>query len=306
MHVDAVLIAGPTASGKSAAALGVAEAIGGALINCDSMQVYRELQILTARPPAADMARAPHLLYGHVGAQERYSAGRYQADAVEALAAARADCKIPIFVGGTGLYFGVLTDGLSEIPQVPSHIHEALRKQMLVDGNEAFYARLRQRDPETAGQLRPSDPQRVLRAMEVLEATGRTLASWQKEGAEPVLKGLRLARFVLDPPRVILLPRIAERYRRMVEEGALEEARALALAGLDETLPAVKTLGLREFWEFDQGRLTAQQLEEAINIGTRQYAKRQMTWFRNKMSGWAWIQAYDQRNIIAEMLKLIK
>lgn len=304
MRVDAVLIAGPTASGKSAAALAVAEAIGGALINCDSMQVYSELSILTARPPAADMARAPHLLYGHVSVHERYSAGRYQADAAEALARARADCKIPIFVGGTGLYFGVLSDGLSEIPQVPSHIHEALRKQMLLDGNEAFHAKLHLRDPETAAQLRPSDPQRVLRAMEVLEATGRSLSSWQKESAQPLLKNLHLARFVLSPPRVVLLPRIAERYRRMVEQGVLDEVRALT--GLDENLPAAKTLGLREFREFDQGLLTAAQVEEAVNIGTRQYAKRQMTWFRNKMADWAWIQAYDESNIVAEMIKKIK
>jgi tRNA dimethylallyltransferase len=304
MRVDAVLIAGPTASGKSAAALALAEAIGGSLINCDSMQVYRELRILTARPPQADMARVPHLLYGHVSVTERYSAGRYQSEATEALEKVRADCRIPIFVGGTGLYFSVLTDGLSEIPQVPPHIHEALRNKLLIEGNDAFYAQLRLRDPETAGQLRPSDPQRMLRAAEVLEATGRSLASWQKESGAPVLKGLKLARFVLDPPRVILHPRIAERYKKMVEEGVLEEARAVA--GLDASLPAAKTLGLREMWEFDEGRLSAEQVEEAIVVGTRQYAKRQTTWFRNKMSDWTWIPAFDQRNIIAEMMKLIK
>lgn len=304
MRIDAVLIAGPTASGKSAAALALAEAIGGSLVNCDSMQVYRELRILTARPPDEDMARAPHHLYGHVSVTERYSAGRYLSEAAEALAKVRADCRVPIFVGGTGLYFSVLTEGLSEIPQVPPHIHEALRNKLLLEGNDAFYAQLKLRDPETAAQLRASDPQRMLRAMEVLEATGRSLASWQKESGEPMLKGLRLARFVLDPPRVILHPRIVERYKKMVEQGVLEEARAIA--GLDGTLPAAKTLGLREMWEFDEGKLTAEQVEEAIVIGTRQYAKRQTTWFRNKMSGWTWIPAYEQRNIIAEMIKLIK
>jgi tRNA dimethylallyltransferase len=304
MRVDAVLIAGPTASGKSAAALALAEAIGGSLINCDSMQVYRELRILTARPSDADMARAPHHLYGHVSVTERYSAGRYQSEAADALAKVRGDCRIPIFVGGTGLYFSVLTDGLSEIPQVPPHTHEALRKKLLVEGNDAFYAHLKLRDPETASQLRASDPQRMLRAAEVLEATGRSLASWQKESGEPVLKGMRLARFVLDPPRVILHPRIAERYKRMVEEGVLEEARALA--GIDDSLPAAKTLGLRELREFDEGTLSAAQVEDAIVIGTRQYAKRQTTWFRNKMAGWTWIPTIEQSNIIAEMLKLIK
>ncbi|HVZ68940.1 MAG TPA: tRNA (adenosine(37)-N6)-dimethylallyltransferase MiaA [Rhizomicrobium sp.] len=304
MHVDAVLIAGPTASGKSAAALALAEAIGGSLINCDSMQVYSQLRILTARPSDEEMARVPHHLYGHVGVWERYSAGRYQAEAAEALAKVRRDCRIPIFVGGTGLYFGALTEGLSEIPQVPAHIHEALRNRLLLQGNEAFYRELKLRDPETAAQIRPTDPQRVLRAMEVLEATGRSLASWQKESGEPVLKGLKLARFVLDPPRVILHPRIAERYKRMVEQGALEEARKVA--GLDEGLPASKIIGLREFWEFDIGRLAANQVEEAIVTATRQYAKRQTTWFRNKMADWTWLPAYDHSNIIAEMRKFLK
>ncbi len=183
-------------------------------------------------------------------------------------------------------------------------MHETLRNKLLVEGNDAFFAQLKLRDPETAAQLRPSDPQRMLRAMEVLEATGRSLASWQKEGAEPVVKNLRLARFVLDPPRVILHPRIAERYKKMVEQGVLEEVRALA--GLDENLPAAKTLGLREFWDFDEGKLNAAQVEEAVVASTRQYAKRQTTWFRNKMGDWAWIQAHEQSNIIAEMLKLIK
>lgn len=302
--MDAVLIAGPTASGKSAAALAVAEAIGGSLINCDSMQVYGELRILTARPSDEEMARAPHHLYGHVGVRERYSAGRYQADAAEALAKVRAEGRMPIFVGGTGLYFGVLTEGLSEIPQVPPHIHEALRNKLLVDGNDAFYTQLKLRDPETAAQLRSSDPQRMLRAYEVLEATGRSLSSWQKESGDPVVSGLKLARFVLDPPRVILHPRIAERYARMVQDGVFNEARSLA--GLDETLPAAKILGLRELWDFDEGKLNSHQVEEAVVATTRQYAKRQSTWFRNKMAGWIWISAHEQSNIVAEMLSRLK
>lgn len=304
MRVDAVLIAGPTASGKSAAALALAEEIGGSLINCDSMQVYSQLRILTARPTEEDMARVPHHLYGHVGVRERYSVGRYQAEAAEALRKVRSDCRIPIFVGGTGLYFGALTEGLSEIPQVPAHIHEALRNKLLIEGNEAFYKQLQLRDPVTAAQLRPTDTQRLLRAMEVLEATGRSLASWQRESSAPVLKGLKLARFVLDPPRVILHPRIAERYRQMVEAGALAEARSVA--GLEESLPASKVIGLREFWEFDLGKLDAARVEEAVVTATRQYVKRQTTWFRNKMADWVWLPAYDQSNIIAEMLKPIK
>jgi tRNA dimethylallyltransferase len=268
------------------------------------MQVYRELRILTARPTDAEMARAPHHLYGHVSVWDRYSAGRYQAEAAETLAKVRADGRLPVFVGGTGLYFAVLTDGISEMPQVPEHIHEALRQKLLVEGNEAFFDQLKLRDPETAAQLRPSDPQRMLRAMEVLEATGRSLSSWQKEGAQPVVQGLRLARFVLDPPRTILHPRIAERFQKMVAQGALEEARAIT--GLDETLPAAKALGLREMWDLAEGRAAASDAEEAVVTATRQYAKRQSTWFRNKMADWVWISSADARNVVAEMRRLIE
>ncbi len=170
-----MLIAGPTASGKSAAALALAEALHGVVINADSMQVYREVRILSARPTDADTARAPHLLYGHVAASERYSVGRYQADAIAALAEARAQKRLPIFVGGTGLYFAALTDGLAEIPAVPADIRERARVRLHELGVAGLHADLAARDPETAAGLRPSDPQRVLRAWEVLEATGRPL-----------------------------------------------------------------------------------------------------------------------------------
>ena len=189
MKYDAVLIAGPTASGKSREALALAQAIGGAIINADSMQVYREAPILTAQPSDADKAQVPHLLYGHVGAAEVYSVGRWRDDAMSALAQVRAMRRMPIFVGGTGMYFSALTEGLADIPEIPADVREAARALLEEIGVEQLHARLMVRDPMTASKLRPSDPQRVLRAYEVFEATGRPLARWQSAPAAPGTAG---------------------------------------------------------------------------------------------------------------------
>jgi tRNA dimethylallyltransferase len=299
---DAVLIAGPTASGKSALALALAEATGGIVINADSMQVYREVRILSARPSEDDVAHAPHLLYGHIGAEERYSVGRYQIDAAAALAEARAQNRLPIFVGGTGLYFAALTEGLAEIPAVSADIREQARNLLQELGVAGLHADLAMRDPETAIGLRPTDPQRVLRAWEVLEATGRPLASWQREAGTPVLAGLKLARFVLDLDRFELRERIKARFLHMLEVGALEEA--LLLKALDPTLPAAKILGLRELLALQSGELPR---EDAITLAvtaTRQFAKRQVTWFRGRMAEWNWIPASTESNIMSNMRQI--
>ncbi|MDE2182762.1 MAG: tRNA (adenosine(37)-N6)-dimethylallyltransferase MiaA [Alphaproteobacteria bacterium] len=297
--VDAVLIAGPTASGKSAAALSLARAHNGVVINADSMQVYREVSILSARPSQADSAAAPHLLYGHVGAEERYSVGRYQIDAIAALAEARKAGRLPVFVGGTGLYFAALTEGLAEIPPVPADIRAEARDRLDALGVAGLHAELAARDPETAAQLRPTDPQRVLRAYEVHVATGRPLASWQRQASKPVLAGLSLARFVLDVPRYELRERIRRRFLAMMEAGARIEA--AALQGLDPTLPAAKILGLRELWALDAGVMTEADAVSAAVTATRQFAKRQTTWFRNRMADWAWLQPDDNGNFITSM-----
>ncbi|MBN9546761.1 MAG: tRNA (adenosine(37)-N6)-dimethylallyltransferase MiaA [Alphaproteobacteria bacterium] len=296
MKYDAVLIAGPTASGKSAAALALAEHIGGAVINADSMQVYREAPILTAQPEAEARARVPHLLYGHVSAREVYSVGRYADDALRALDQTRAMKKIPIFAGGTGLYFAALTDGLAQIPPVPAAIREGARALLGQIGVEALHARLKERDPQTAAQLRSSDPQRTLRAYEVFEATGRPLAQWQSDAGAPLLKGLRLARFVINPERSVLRARIGERFDAMVEQGGLEEA--LVLADLDPALPAAKLLGLRPLIAHARGELDREAAILLAVTATRQFAKRQMTWFRNRMADYVWIDPTSS-NIIA-------
>ena len=296
MRCDAVLIAGPTASGKSAAALELAEALGGVVINADSMQVYAQAPILTAQPGAADLARAPHLLYGHVSANELYSVGRYAADAAAALEKARAQNKLPIFAGGTGLYFMALTKGLAHVPPIPETIRENARALLNEIGVAALHERLAAADAKTAGLLRPTDPQRVLRAYEVFQATGRPLADWQQAAAEPVLKNLRLAKFVCDVPRPELRARIAARFNSMVESGGLAEA--LVLKDLDPSLPAAKLLGLRPLIALAEGRLSKPEALTQAITATRQFAKRQSTWFRHRMADYVWFNPKES-NIIS-------
>ena len=301
MSADAILIAGPTASGKSHAALALAQAIGGVVINADSMQVYREPRILTARPTDAQMARVPHLLYGHVPARAAYSTGRYQSDAGHALAEARKSRRIPIFTGGTGLYFRALTDGLSEMPGVPAGVRAAARAKLEEIGNVAFHAELMARDPQMGAQLAPGDGQRMLRAWEVLDASGKSLAFWQTHAGKPVLDGLTLARFVIDVPRAVLRQRIAERFGAMLAGGAMEEA--LALADLDPALPAARIIGRRELLALHDGAMTREDAIARAVIATRQYAKRQDTWFRNQLPEWTRVDG--DGNIVTELLKFL-
>lgn len=303
MKVDAVLITGPTASGKSAAALDVAAAIGGAIVNTDSMQVYRPLRILTARPDDAELARVPHHLFGHVDMEERYSAGRYGREAAETLAALRGRGQIPVFVGGTGLYFAVLTEGIAEIPPVPAAVAAEARAKLEEVGNAAFHAMVMACDPQTGARLVPADSQRLLRAYSVFQATGRPLSAWQVGGAAPVLAGLNLARFVLNPSRPALHARIAARFAAMLEQGVVEEVRALPEP--DPALPAARILGLAAIRDFLGGRIERDAMAAAVVAATRQYAKRQVTWYRKKMADWHWVENEVQRNIISEIMSQV-
>jgi tRNA dimethylallyltransferase len=296
MSVDAVLIAGPTASGKSAAALELAERLGGSIINADSMQVYAELRVVSARPKAEDEARAPHRLYGHVSVRERYSAGRYQDEAARALAEVRARGLLPIFVGGTGLYFGALTEGLSPIPAVPAEIRQRVRARFDAVGRDAFLAELAAHDPETVSRVSPADTQRLLRAADVLEATGRPLARWRETEGRPVLAGMRLAKFVLAPSREILWKRIDARFARMVGEGALEEVRGLM--DLDPSLPAARALGLPQLRRHLAGEIGLEEAVASAQLATRQYVKRQTTWLRKRMMDWKWRNDAEISNFV--------
>jgi len=303
LSVDAVLIAGTTASGKSRAALELAQKVGGVIVNADSMQVYREPRILTARPSDADMAIVPHLLYGHVPAREAYTTGRFQSDAGHALAEVRKTHRIPVFVGGTGLYFTALTEGLSEMPVIPAGLRDAARALLERIGHEAFHTELARRDPRLAAQLNPGDSQRMLRGFEVFEASGKPLSFWQQHAGKPVLAGLRLAKFVLEVPRPLLRERIAARFRAMFEGGAMQEA--LALENLDPELPAAKIIGRRELLALHDGAMEKEQAIERAVIATRQYAKRQDTWFRNRFADWTRVGAAEGRNIVTEMLSFL-
>ncbi|HEY2444140.1 MAG TPA: tRNA (adenosine(37)-N6)-dimethylallyltransferase MiaA [Rhizomicrobium sp.] len=297
---DAVLVAGPTAGGKSKLALALARKFAGTLVNTDSMQVYREARILTARPDEADIRHAPHRLYGHVGVREPYSAAHFGTDASLAYAEARERGRLPIFVGGSGLYFSALTRGLANIPPVPDAVRRKVRARRALLGADAFFAEFAARDPKSAARLRASDTQRVLRAAEVLEASGQSISEWQRVPGSAPLSGARLARLVLSPTRSELHRRIDSRFESMIAAGALDEA--ASLRGLDPALPAAKILGLRELWAVLDGSMDLSAAKAAVKTGTRQYAKRQRTWFRHRMADWTWIEADETDAAIEQVL----
>jgi tRNA dimethylallyltransferase len=286
----AVLIAGPTASGKSALALELAQETGGVIINADSMQVYRDLRIITARPTPEDEARVPHRLYGHIDAAVNFSAGAWLVEASAALTQAHARKLLPIFVGGSGLYFKALTRGLSAVPPVPFEIRENVRAKLERDGVEALHAELAQRDPHSAARLKTRDRTRIARALEVIEATGRSLNDWHRDGVPPLLPSGTFAALFLSPDRDQLYAQIDARFDAMLKSGALAEVAGLAARHLDPLLPAMKAHGVPALIRHLRGEIT---LEEAAMLGrtaTRQYAKRQFTWFRHQLPDFAWVR----------------
>jgi tRNA dimethylallyltransferase len=296
------LIAGPTASGKSALALALAERLGGMIINADSMQVYRDLRIITARPSPEDEARAPHRLYGHVDAAENHSVGRWCLDVRTALAEARETSQIPILVGGTGLYFKALTQGLSAVPPTPAEIRTVVRARLDAEGATALHAELARRDPAMAERLRPSDRMRVARAVEVLEATGRSLADWHRDGLQAILDPVRVVMIFLNPDRADLHRRIADRFDAMLAAGALDEVRALVARGLDPMLPAMKAHGVPWLRRHLAGEITLAEAAEAAKLDTRRYTKRQVTWFRHQMPAWSWMTADEVEPLVLSHL----
>jgi tRNA dimethylallyltransferase len=301
----AILIAGPTASGKSGLALRVAEQFGGVVINADSMQVYRELSVLTARPTPEDEARARHALYGFVSGSEAYSAARYAADAIPAIDEARAEGRVPVVVGGTGLYFEVLLRGLSRVPPIDPDVRGYWRAQAAQMSAPELHAILVTRDPEMASRLMPTDPQRIVRALEVLESSGRSLAHWHREPGKPVLVEDETVRVLVQPDRQAHGQTIDERFDAMMRAGALEEVRALSALGLSEELPIMRTLGVAPLRAHIAGKL---RLEEAMALAkaqTRQYAKRQITWNRRNMITWMTVDTQYMDRIVANHLSFI-
>jgi tRNA dimethylallyltransferase len=286
----AVLIAGPTASGKSALALELAVRCGGMVINTDSMQVYRDLRVLTARPTPEEEALVPHRLYGHVDAAVNFSAGNFVADVAKALAEAGARGRMAIFVGGSGLYFKAITRGLSAVPPIPPEVRDGVRARLDRDGVEALHAELARRDPGSAERLKPRDRTRIARALEVVEATGRSLTDWHREGLPPILPVGEYVALFLAPGREQLYARIDARFDAMLKAGALEEVAALSARNLDPLLPAMKAHGVPALTRHLMDEIT---LDEAAEIGradTRHYAKRQFTWFRHQLPEFEWVQ----------------
>jgi tRNA dimethylallyltransferase len=284
----AVLIAGPTASGKSRLALELAEKLGGVVINADSMQVYHDLRVITARPAPDEEARVPHRLYGHVDAAENYSVGRWCADIGGMLAEAAQAGRVPILVGGTGLYFKALTGGLAAVPAIPADVRAAVRARVEAEGPAALHAELTRRDPASAARITPADRPRIGRALEVVEATGRPLSDWHRDGAPAIVDPQHAAKVFLLPDRAALYRRIDDRFDAMVEAGALDEVRALERRGLDPTLPAMKAHGVPWLCRHLRGELALAEAAAAGKRDTRHYSKRQLTWFRHQMPGWAW------------------
>jgi tRNA dimethylallyltransferase len=279
-----ILIAGPTASGKSATALALAEIIGAEIVNADAIQVYRDLTILSARPTPAETARAPHHLFGVVDAAVRYSAGEWSRDAAKALADIAARGRPAIVVGGTGFYFRALEQGLSAAPDIPEDIRNASRARFDAIGADAFRAEVLAFDPAMS-RLDPADRQRHVRAWEVFHAAGVPLTKLQDAPGTPLV-GHVDARIVIEPPRAALYSAIGTRFDDMMAAGALDEVRELALRGLASDLPAMKALGVVELLAHIAGRLSRTEAVDLAKRNSRRFAKRQLTWFRNQTPGW--------------------
>ena len=272
------LIAGPTASGKSALALALAERADVTIVNADSAQVYRDLRILSARPDEIDMSRAPHRLFGYIDGAEACSAARWAADARAEIAKAHEAGRLPVLVGGTGLYIRTLLNGIAPIPEIDPAIRAAVRG-MAVD---AAYIALRQEDPDSAARLAPADTTRVQRALEVVRSTGHPLGYWHALRTGGIGSQLRLRPLVLSPPREWLVQRCDARFLGMIESGAVDEVERLLMRRLDPDLPVMRAIGVREIFAWLHGEMSRSEMVEAGRLATRQYAKRQYTWFRHQ------------------------
>ncbi|MGE5545993.1 MAG: tRNA (adenosine(37)-N6)-dimethylallyltransferase MiaA [Solirubrobacterales bacterium] len=304
-HAPAVVIAGPTASGKSALAVAVAEEFGGVVINADSMQVYDVLRVVTARPSPEDEARVPHRLYGHLSPAVACSAAAWRDDARAEVEAAWAAGRLPVVVGGTGLYIRTLIEGISPVPDIPDDVRAAARARFAQVGNAAFHAELARRDPVMAARLEPGNSQRLVRAWEVLEATGRSLAEWQALPPEGGVAADWIT-FALLPPREWLYGNCDRRFGQMVEQGALAEVAALLAMDLDPALPAMKALGVPELAAHLRGEIDLDGAIAAACRATRNYAKRQMTWFRHQLKAPIALSAQYSESLKAEIFSKIR
>jgi tRNA dimethylallyltransferase len=300
-----ILIAGPTASGKSALALELAAKRGGVIVNADSMQVYRDLRIITARPSADDEKRVPHRLYGHVDAAQNYSVGRWFSEAAAALDDALRNGQPAIVAGGTGLYFSTLTRGIAAVPPIPAQIRREVRGRLDAEGVAALHAELTLRDPASAARLEPGDRSRISRALEVVLATGRSLSEWHADNTPAPVDLAGAAKIFLMPKRDQLGARIDARFDAMMAAGALEEVRALAARHLDPNLPAMKAHGVPWLIRHVEGEITLAEAVAQAKRDTRRYTKRQGTWFRNQLPQFEWVEpAHAAAAVEAQLARL--
>jgi len=304
-QITAILIAGPTAGGKSAVAMALADKIGGTIINADSMQVYRELRLLTARPSVEDEAAIPHRLYGFIPIVQAYSVGHWLEDVAREIEAVRGDGRIPILIGGTGLYFKALLEGLAPVPDIPDSVRDRWRAEAKRLGANDLHGLLAERDPEMAERLKLGDTQRIVRALEVIEATGRSLSEWQDMPAKPVLESESARKVVIAPDRETLYGRIDARVDRMMEQGALQEVAALIDLKLDPGLPAMRALGVEALMAHFAGEMEKEEAISGFKTESRRYAKRQMTWLRGNMMSWEWIGTKDSKSFLPRILSFV-
>ena len=300
-----ILIAGPTASGKSALALELAAKLGGVIINADSMQVYRDLRIITARPMPDEEKRVPHRLYGHVDAAENYSVGRWFGEAAAALADTFGQGRPAIMTGGTGLYFSTLTRGIAAVPPVPAEIRRVVRNRLTTEGVAALHQELSKRDPATAARLKPGDRARITRALEVVLATGRSLTQWHEDNMPARLDLAAAAKVFLMPNRDELGLRIDARFDAMMSAGALEEVRAFAARNLDPNLPAMKAHGVPWLIRHLKGEIAMAEAVAQAKRDTRRYTKRQATWFRNQLPQFEWAEPQHAATVVEAQLRRI-
>jgi tRNA dimethylallyltransferase len=300
-----ILIAGPTASGKSALALELAAKLGGVIINADSMQVYRDLRIITARPTPDEERRVPHRLYGHVDAAENYSVGRWFGEAAAALADTFGQGRPAIMTGGTGLYFSTLTRGIAAVPPVPAEIRRVVRNRLATEGVAALHQELSKRDPATAARLKPGDRARITRALEVVLATGRSLTQWHEDNMPARLDLAAAAKVFLMPNRDELGLRIDARFDAMMAAGALEEVRAFAARNLDPNLPAMKAHGVPWLIRHLKGEIAMAEAVAQAKRDTRRYTKRQATWFRNQLPQFEWAEPQHAATAVEAQLRRI-
>jgi len=306
MHDPVVVLVGPTASGKSALAAAIAAEFGGVVINADSMQVYRELAILTARPGEEAMRRVPHRLYGVLPAAEGCSVARWLELALAEIGDAHRSGRLPVVAGGTGLYIKALLTGLSEIPEIPANIRAAARAKLAGAGAAALYDDLRRSDPAAAARLRPNDRQRLIRAWEVLEATGRSITDWQANAPPQPSPNLRFLMIVLLPSRQTLWATSDDRFQTMVERGALAEVERLLRLKLDEDKPAMRAIGVPELTAHLRGELSLAEAIEQAQRATRHYIKRQTTWLRHQLTADRVIHAQYSESLNPEIFSFIR